>query len=100
MTKKTKVVTPDQCFFCLSNPKTETHMIVSIGSQAYLTVAKGPLTRSNKDLSFSGHGIIIPIQHVPNVNERDGPIQQEINQFQQTLVKAFATQKPFLKLIF
>lgn len=100
VTKKTKVVTPDQCFFCLSNPKTETHMIVSIGSQAYLTVAKGPLTRSNKDLSFSGHGIIIPIQHVPNVNERDGPIQQEINQFQQTLVKAFAIQKPFLKLIF
>ncbi|KAI5953011.1 hypothetical protein CANMA_005036 [Candida margitis] len=99
-TKKAKVVTPDQCFFCLSNPKTETHMIVSIGSQAYLTVAKGPLTRSNKDLSFSGHGIIIPIQHVANVNDRDGAIRQEINKFQQTLVKAFAKQKPFLKLIF
>ena len=98
--KKAKVVTPEHCFFCLSNPKTETHMIVSIGSQAYLTVAKGPLTRSNKDLSFSGHGIIIPIQHVPHVNDRNGPIRQEINQFQQTLVKAFASQKPFLKLIF
>ncbi|KAG5421817.1 hypothetical protein I9W82_000909 [Candida metapsilosis] len=98
--KKAKVVTPDQCFFCLSNPKTETHMIVSIGSQTYLTVAKGPLTRSNKDLSFSGHGIIIPISHIASVNDRNNPIRQEIDKFQQTLVKAFADQKPYLKLIF
>ncbi|KAI5953355.1 hypothetical protein KGF54_002726 [Candida jiufengensis] len=97
--KKAKVVTPDECFFCLSNPKTETHMIVSIGSQAYLTIAKGPLTRSNKDLSFSGHGIIIPIQHVSSIKKEDELIRQEINKFQTTIYSAFVKQKPFLALI-
>ncbi|MDC6271076.1 CWF19 family protein [Acetobacter pasteurianus] len=99
--KKTKVaITPDQCFFCLSNPKTETHMIVSIGSHTYFTIAKGPLTRSNRDLPFSGHGIIIPIQHLPCLSSKELEIQQEILRFQDSLIDAFFKRKPFLKLIF
>ena len=57
--------TPDQCFFCLSNQACETHMIGSIGTEAYLTVAKGPLTTRETfpDLKFPGHILIIPLQH-------------------------------------
>ncbi|CAK9438586.1 uncharacterized protein LODBEIA_P28100 [Lodderomyces beijingensis] len=98
--KKPKTVTPDECFFCLSNPTTETHMIVSIGSHSYLTVAKGPLTRSNKDLSFSGHGILIPIKHIPSIGDEDEQVKSELKTFESTLVRAFAEQRPFLKLIF
>ncbi|GMF56341.1 unnamed protein product [[Candida] boidinii] len=60
-------VTPDKCFFCLSNPKVAIHLIVSIGEFAYVTTTKGPLTVKNKDLNFSGHGLIIPIQHIPTL---------------------------------
>lgn len=97
--KKPKVVSPDQCFFCVGNANTETHMIVSIGSSAYLTIAKGPLTRSNKNLLFSGHGILIPIEHTATVSQ-DSPVRKELLRYQDSLVTAFDEQKPNLKLIF
>jgi hypothetical protein len=102
--KKPKVVTSEQCFFCLSNPNVETHMIISIGSHCYLTVAKGPLTRSNKNLPFSGHAIIIPIEHIPSIRKEntrvaDSPIYKEIQQFQNALVKSFIGNKTNYKLV-
>lgn len=103
--KKPKVVNPDECFFCLSNPKVETHMIISIGSQAYLTVAKGPLTRSSKELPFSGHAIIIPIEHIPTIrsttpNTIESPIFKEIENYKRTLAKAFSEKASQFKLVF
>lgn len=104
MPKRPKI-SPKQCFFCLSNPKVETHMIISIGTHSYLTVAKGPLTRANKNLNFSGHAIIIPIEHVPTLrhegtNITDSPVFKEIDQYQKTLVRTFQTNKPFYRLVF
>lgn len=97
--KKSKVVAPEQCFFCLSNPNTETHMIVSIGTCSYLTIAKGPLTRSNKNLQFSGHGILIPIEHTPTIKQ-ESLVSEELLKYQNSLVTAFDEQKPNLKLVF
>ncbi|KAK6464822.1 CwfJ C-terminus 1-domain-containing protein-like protein [Scheffersomyces coipomensis] len=102
--KKPKIVSPDECFFCLSNPKTETHMIISIGTQTYLTTAKGPLTRPNRYLPFSGHIIIIPIEHIPTIRSKypnviESPIYQEVEQYYTTLVKTFSKQNDFYKLI-
>jgi len=60
---------PDSCFFCLSNPNLATHLIVSIGTDAYLTTAKGPLTTSSTlaahapSLQSPGHILIIPLAH-------------------------------------
>ncbi|KAL6453671.1 DRN1 CWF19-like protein DRN1 [Candida maltosa Xu316] len=97
--KKPKTVSPDQCFFCLGNANTETHMIVSIGSSCYFTIAKGPLTRSNKNLPFSGHGILIPIEHIPTIPQESGA-NLELLKYQDSLITAFEEQKPSLKLIF
>ncbi|TQV95649.1 CwfJ domain-containing protein [Cordyceps javanica] len=88
---------PDQCFFCLSNPQTATHMVCSIGDDAYITTAKGPLplppssatTRSSSPpststttataitnpsdhLGFPGHFIIIPLPHAPTISALPG----------------------------
>ncbi|KAK3717995.1 hypothetical protein LTR37_005421 [Vermiconidia calcicola] len=62
--------TPQQCFFCLSNEACETHMIGSIGTDCYVAVAKGPLTTREMypDLGFSGHMLIIPLQHSPTIS--------------------------------
>ncbi|KAK5990728.1 CWF19-like-like-like protein [Cladobotryum mycophilum] len=62
---------PDRCYFCLSNPNLSTHMCCSIGDDAYITTAKGPLptstTFADKGLNFPGHFIIIPLAHSPTI---------------------------------
>lgn len=84
---------PSSCFFCLSNPSLDTNLVVSIGSDAYLTTAKGPLPTSGtfaKSFSKSAstsplnaedtdpstaspttpcplHILIIPLPHVPTL---------------------------------
>ena len=61
--------TPSECFFCLSNPDLATHLITSIGTDAYLTTAKGPLstTTTFPTLGFPAHILIIPLPHAPTL---------------------------------
>lgn len=103
--RKKKVVLPGQCFFCLSNPKVETHMIISIGKHSYLTVAKGPLTKPSKEFMFSGHVLIIPINHIPTIrqtvsNITESPIYEEMEHYKNSLAQAFLEQAPHLRLVF
>lgn len=94
--KKAKVVTPRDCFFCLSNPKVETHMIITIGKSIYLTVAKGPLSRSNAQIPFSGHGILIPIDHISLSNTT---VEQEMYDYELKIAAKFEEHYPDLTLI-
>ncbi|EED22072.1 CwfJ domain protein [Talaromyces stipitatus ATCC 10500] len=66
---------PGECFFCLSNPNIATHIIASIGNDAYLTTAKGPLTKSDMYplLGFPGHMLIIPLIHSPTFSSIADP---------------------------
>lgn len=91
--KRPRIVSPSECYFCLSNPKLEAHMIIAIGKHSYLTVAKGPLTRPNKNRGFSGHAIIIPIDHTAQLPVPIGESEpfKEIAQFQRALAQAFST---------
>lgn len=80
---------PDRCFFCLSNPNLPTHMLASIGDDAYLATAKGPLPLSTtfaeqglaapevdaseartgaEGKSFPGHMIIVPLSHAATIS--------------------------------
>ncbi len=92
-----KVVSPENCFFCLSNPKLESHMIISIGEHAYLTIAKGPLTRPTEKMKFSGHCLIIPIAHAPKIDynkdsvPNNAQLLNEIMRYEVSLVKFFAS---------
>lgn len=86
---------PGECFFCLSNPNLATHLISSIGDDAYLTIAKGPLTTSetNADagINFPAHALIIPLTHSPtlaSITEEDNSKQKtlaEMNRFKEAL---------------
>ncbi|KAG0745016.1 hypothetical protein G6F66_008904 [Rhizopus arrhizus] len=58
----------DSCWFCLSNPKVEKHLVASIGNELYVALAKGPLFSSKDEdckVPGSGHALIIPITHYP-----------------------------------
>jgi hypothetical protein len=61
---------PGECFFCLSNPNLATHLITSIGDDAYLTISKGPLTTQDiyPRLGFPSPILIIPLTHSPTLD--------------------------------
>ncbi|KAI7907479.1 CwfJ C-terminus 1-domain-containing protein-like protein [Cokeromyces recurvatus] len=68
MVKNSQAAQPklDECWFCLSNPKLEKHLIVSIGTELYVTLAKGPVVSSkDKDSKVpgGGHLLVIPVNH-------------------------------------
>lgn len=86
--RKRPKISPDSCFFCLSNPKVETHMIVAIGKHSYLTIAKGPLPLPTRALDFCGHGILIPIDHNPTASLPQ-ETSEELRAFQDSLASAF-----------
>ncbi|KAH7911427.1 CwfJ C-terminus 1-domain-containing protein-like protein [Hygrophoropsis aurantiaca] len=68
-----KEIGPDECWFCLSNPNLAKHLIVSIGTECYVTLPKGQIipTQSAADhgniftVPGGGHVLIIPIAHHP-----------------------------------
>ena len=59
------------CFFCLSNPDIDTYLVTSIGSESYLTIAKGPLVTANtyECLKFCAHILVIPMAHTPRLSQ-------------------------------
>ncbi|KAJ3039402.1 hypothetical protein HDV00_012278 [Rhizophlyctis rosea] len=81
------------CWFCLSNPDLEKHLIISIGSEVYVALAKGGL------LDWGGHVLIVPIAHYPSSRhmralEGDGATAakdslEEVEKINQALVKTF-----------
>lgn len=94
--------TPDQCFFCLSNKKVqqdEAHMLTSIAENSYMTIAKGPLTKSTtfKGLGFPCHMLLIPLAHAPTTkaiadkDERDGTLK-ELQQYRDALQEMVAAK--------
>ncbi|CAM1506875.1 Fc.00g065160.m01.CDS01 [Cosmosporella sp. VM-42] len=96
---------PDQCYFCLSNPNLSAHMCCSIGDDAYITTAKGPLTTSStfaeQGLSFPAQFIIIPLPHAPTATSM-GPVSDpagetvrtynEMSRFRESIQAMIATK--------
>ncbi|KAI9022649.1 CwfJ C-terminus 1-domain-containing protein-like protein [Hyaloraphidium curvatum] len=52
---------PQECWFCLSSPTLASHLLISIGGNAYLAAPKGALT--------GGHAMAVPVGHVGSVAE-------------------------------
>ncbi|CAJ2501388.1 Uu.00g042410.m01.CDS01 [Anthostomella pinea] len=90
---------PGQCFFCLSNSRVDTHMICSIGDDAYVTTAKGPLPSpphfGSSGLPFPGHQLIIPLGHEPtfkSMGQEAEKTYKEMNRFRDSLQAMVASQ--------
>lgn len=89
---------PENCFFCLSYPQLEKHLIVSIGTEAYLTTAKGPLTSDRTNpatLPCSAHILIIPFAHFPTLQQIDeeetrSNTVKEMTRYRHSLEKMFS----------
>ena len=58
------------CWFCLSSPKVEKHLVVSIGDEVYLALAKGPLVPE--------HVLILPITHYGSASVMPDNVWEEV----------------------
>ncbi|CAG8637791.1 3993_t:CDS:2, partial [Dentiscutata heterogama] len=80
-TMKTKRQPVQPCWFCLSNPKTARHLIVSVGNDLYLSLAKGSLIDTqNSSASIvpgGGHVLLVAIVHYPTF--REASLDDQIN---------------------
>lgn len=74
-----------ECWFCLSSPSVESHLIISIGENSYLALAKGPLVED--------HVLIIPVEHMPNTLALSSESDVELLKFQNSLKKYCKNQE-------
>jgi len=80
------------CWFCLSNPSVEEHLVISIGEHYYLALAKGGLTPE--------HMLIVPIEHAATLEPKspESPSYAELTRFMNALIKCY--QKKGMDVIF
>ncbi|KAM9117465.1 CWF19-like protein 1 isoform 1-T1 [Pangshura tecta] len=72
------------CWFCLSSPDVEKHLVVSIGTHCYLALAKGGLSND--------HVLILPIGHYQSVVELSSEAMEEIDKYKSALKKFFRSK--------
>ncbi|XP_037043320.1 CWF19-like protein 1 homolog [Bradysia coprophila] len=75
----------EKCWFCLSSPSVEKHMVISVGDNFYLALAKGPLDENNILISSVTH-----IQSSSLLAEDDW---KELEKFKDALRKCFKAEK-------
>ncbi|CAK9140534.1 unnamed protein product [Ilex paraguariensis] len=73
-----------ECWFCMSSPNIESHLITSIGEHYYCALAKGPLVPD--------HMLIIPVEHSPNTLSSLPECETELGRFQNSVKAYFKNQ--------
>ncbi|KAH9328018.1 hypothetical protein KI387_000126 [Taxus chinensis] len=76
--------TNQPCWFCLSSPNIDSHLVVSIGENIYCTIAKGPLVE--------GHVLIIPIEHLNSTFSLPQDADDELQKYKHALKRFFRKQ--------
>ncbi|CAH2042361.1 unnamed protein product, partial [Iphiclides podalirius] len=89
--RKRKEFDPDSCWFCLSSPTVEKHLVICVGMHCYLALPKGPLTPY--------HVLILPIAHHQSVSKAPDDVVNEIKKFKEAL-KQFYTSMDKLVVFF
>ncbi|TNY19810.1 CwfJ C-terminus 1-domain-containing protein-like protein, partial [Rhodotorula diobovata] len=89
-----KPISPDECWFCLSNPKVTKHLIASIGSETYVTLPKGQLCSTDSSpVPGGGHVLLIPIAHYPTLrsipSDLAPPVHEEVELYKEALRKCY-----------
>eukprot|EP00047_Mylnosiga_fluctuans_P011932 m.23755 g.23755 ORF g.23755 m.23755 type:complete len:561 (+) comp3935_c0_seq1:20-1702(+) len=72
------------CWFCLSNPQVEKHLVASVGQHTYVALPKGELT--------FGHVLLLPIAHVGTLGDLAPEAREEIDKYKDSLRRLFASR--------
>lgn len=73
-----------RCWFCLSSPDVESHLILSVGESWYLALAKGPL--------IDHHVLLVPIEHHPHTLTMSPDAEKELGIFKNAVNMYFKKQ--------
>uniref|UniRef100_T1HES4 Cwf19-like C-terminal domain-containing protein n=1 Tax=Rhodnius prolixus TaxID=13249 RepID=T1HES4_RHOPR len=79
--KKSHKKKDGKCWFCLSTCVDEKHLVISVGNQAFLALAKGPIIKE--------HVLITTLEHRRAVRILDEPARKEIEKYKKALMKYF-----------
>lgn len=71
----------EKCWFCLSSPNVEKHLVISIGDSFYLALAKGPLNET--------HVLILSVTHIQSVSLLSQEDFDELDKFKNALRECF-----------
>lgn len=74
----------DKCWFCLSSGDVEKHLIISIGDNFYIALAKGPVNNF--------HALILPVNHVQSSANLSEEHFQELELFKRALKKFYESK--------
>ncbi|RZF32947.1 hypothetical protein LSTR_LSTR000817 [Laodelphax striatellus] len=75
----------DKCWFCLASPEVEKHLVISIGTEVYLALAKGGLVPD--------HLLILSAAHHQSTSSVPSTVCEEIKQFKSALKKYFKSKR-------
>lgn len=75
---------PEKCWFCLSSPSVEKHLVISIGDKFYLALAKGPINEY--------HILILSVTHIQSTSLLTEDDWNELSKFKTALIEFFATK--------
>jgi hypothetical protein len=79
------------CWFCIDSVAEDSrHLVVSHGSFAYLTLARGGLV--------DHHLLIVPMQHFTGSHQFHTELQEEIGRYIDALTALFASQQQYLTM--
>ncbi|KAF3794867.1 Zinc finger CCCH domain-containing protein 64 [Nymphaea thermarum] len=79
------------CWFCLSSPNLESHLILSVGDAFYCALAKGPLVED--------HVLLLPIEHVHNTLSVHEGAEVELLKFK-SAIKAYLRSQGMALIVF
>lgn len=73
------------CWFCLSNPNADVHLVCSVGQESYIALDKGPIDTTS-------HVLILPIEHHACSLDLPPSALEEIERYLSALSSYFASQ--------
>ena len=84
LTEWNLLIIPEKCWFCLSSPSVERHLVISIGDNFYLALAKGPIDK--------WHVLILSVTHIQSSAMLTEDDWIELEKFKSALKKFFESE--------
>ncbi|CAK9830877.1 CWF19-like protein 1 [Anthophora retusa] len=72
-----------KCWFCLSSPEVSKHLVISVGTEIYVALARGGLVEN--------HFLILPITHHQSLSILPKDVKEEMDQYKNAITKYYAT---------
>lgn len=72
-----------KCWFCLSSPEVSKHLVISVGSEIYLALAKGGVV--------DDHFLILPVTHHQSLSILPESVAKEMKLYKEAVTNYYAT---------